>query len=94
VLVSTPQAAGLSDASEASEAGLSQVASGAVAAVSAVTAIPLSAVEAIGAASGLVAQPLIDAAREISASPLPITQQTYTVGPAPDEMMRHKKVAQ
>jgi len=91
-IASSAHAGGLSDASEASSEGVSEMGSGSVAAVSAVAAMPLSAIEAIGTISGQLAKPLIESAQDVSIHPLPLTQQTYTAAPAPDEMMRKKAV--
>jgi hypothetical protein len=59
-------------------------------ATSAVSAIPLATSGAAGAVSGQAAQDLIDAANQPIGKPLPISDETFTAGPPPDQVLKTK----
>jgi FlaG/FlaF family flagellin (archaellin) len=63
-------------------------------ATSAVSAIPLAVSAAAGAVSGQAAQGLIDSATQPIGKPLPISDETFTAGPPPDQVLKMKSQQQ
>jgi len=61
-------------------------------AVSAVAAVPFAISHGIGEVSGEIADSLFDAATTPIGVPLPITDETVTVGPPPDSALRKGEI--
>ena len=80
-----------SDAATHSTQGLGQSMVGGAQVSSAIVAVPLKLVGAVGHASDRSGDTLMNFAKDDGSLPLPIADETITVGPAPNLALQHQR---